>query len=142
MFLKRLYGLYASWRKFKKWYSHCFVYYMSQHHNPQWILLNMLCYENSWFIYLSINDLQWILVEFGSKICKFLCNKNKNILSCFSHVFINWNGFIEWLNCINNVMCIVHWMYICCAFKNTLFNLLMSRTKQAYNFKNITRKNK
>jgi hypothetical protein len=110
----------ANWMKFKKWSSHCFVYNMFQHHNPQWILLNMLCYENSWFLCLSINNLHWILVEFGSKICKFLCNNNTNILSCFLLVFRVWNGFNEWLNGMNNVICIVHWMYLCCAFKNIL----------------------
>ncbi len=132
-------GLYANWMKFKKWSYHCFVYYMSQHHNPQWILLNMLCYENTWFLYLSMNDLHWILVEFGSKFCKILCDNNTNILSWFSLVSRVWNDFIEWFN---NVICIVHWMYLCCAFKNTLFKFLMSRTKQVYNLKNITWKNK
>jgi hypothetical protein len=39
-------------------------------------------------------------VETKSKLCNILCGNNSKALSCFSHVFINWNDFE-----IDNILC-------------------------------------
>ncbi len=46
-------------------------------------------------------------------------------LSCFSHVFTNWNDFVEWYNETNNDMCIACYTNICCAFKNVVPSFLI-----------------
>jgi len=46
-------------------------------------------------------------------------------LSCFSHVFMNWNDFVEWYNEIDNDMCIACCTNICCAFKNVVPSFLI-----------------
>jgi hypothetical protein len=75
-------------------------------------------------IYLSTNDLQCIFVAFGNKPCIF-CGNNTNVLSCYWHVFINWNDLVEWYNGMYNVICTTCYIDICCAFKNAFLSFLM-----------------
>jgi hypothetical protein len=56
-------------------------------------------YSDSFHVlYFSINDLQWMFVEFGNNLFNIFCGNKKNALLLFSQVFINWNDIMGWIN--------------------------------------------
>jgi hypothetical protein len=59
-------------------------------------------------------------VEVRNKLHNHFYGNKTKVLSCSSHVFMNWNDLVEWYNGIDNYMCITCCTNICCAFKNVV----------------------
>jgi hypothetical protein len=45
--------------------------------------------------YFSINDLQWMSIEFGDNLFNNFCDNKTNVVVFSSQVFINWNDLVE-----------------------------------------------
>jgi hypothetical protein len=66
-----------------------------------------------------------MFVEVINKLHNIFYNNEMNVLSCSSHVFMNYNDFVEWYSeNFDNDMCTSCCTNICCAFKNVVPNFL------------------